>query len=294
MPNGTTRSPLLWADWKGASKVGDAGLLKQRLRPSPADERAGRHEMDQCTMSNGSQDNTASSTSADELVTVCAWSQTVRHDGEWISFERYMQRRFGLLVTHGIAPNAAAQLVAQAESVAVPASASAVGTVNDPTRLAALRQTQLLDSPATPGFDRITRLGVASLNVPATFISLVDDHRDFYLSHCGFEEPLASERQLTGQTFCHFTVQGEIPLVIPDTRADPVYAKVRSVDALRVAAYLGVPLVLRSGEVIGAFCAIDYTPRAWTESQVLAATDLASLVMSEIELRQAIRAFIAS
>ena len=145
----------------------------------------------------------------------------------------------------------------------------------------------LLDAPPTQGFDRITRLGAAVLNVPATFISLVDDHRDFYLSHCGFGEPLASERQLTGQTFCHFTIQGERPLIIPDTRADPVYAKVPTVESMGVAAYLGVPLVLLSGEVVGAFCAIDIAPHAWTESQVLAATDLASLVVSEIELRQA-------
>ena len=47
------------------------------------------------------------------------------------------------------------------------------------------------------------------------------------------------------------------------------------------------PLVLLSGEVIGAFCAIDFAPHAWNEAQVLAATDLASLTVSEIELRQA-------
>ena len=155
------------------------------------------------------------------------------------------------------------------------------------SRLAAVRATGLLDTPPTAGFDRITRLGAAALKVPATFISLVEDHRDFYLSHCGFGEPLASERQLTGQTFCHFTVQGERPLIIPDTRADPRYANVPTVSSLGVAAYLGMPLVLLSGEVIGAFCSIDFSPHAWSDSEVLIATDLASLVVSEIELRQA-------
>lgn len=75
--------------------------------------------------------------------------------------------------------------------------------------------------------------------------------------------------------------------MIPDTRADPVYARVPTVKSLGVAAYLGVPLVLLSGEVIGAFCAIDFAPHAWSEAQVLDATDLAGLVISEIELRQA-------
>lgn len=158
----------------------------------------------------------------------------------------------------------------------------------DPQRLAALRETGLLDSPLTTGFDRITRLGAKLLDVPVTFISLVDEHRDFYLSHSGFAEPLASERQLTGQTFCHFTIEQEKPLVIPDTRADPVYRNVPTVESLGVAAYLGAPIVLASGAVIGSFCAIDQVPRDWTPQQVSEAEDLAALVVSEIELRYSI------
>ncbi len=223
---------------------------------------------------------------SEDLVTLCAWSNTVKHEGEWMTFENYLERRFGVMTTHGISPKAMEKLDAEIESIPDRTHAAS-NALNDPKRLAAVRGTGLLDAPSTAGFDRITRLGAAVLNVPATFISLVEDHRDFYLSHCGFGEPLATERQLTGQTFCHFTIQGGHCLVIPDTRADPVYAKVPTVQSLGVAAYLGAPLVLLSGEVIGAFCAIDFAPRAWTESEILAATDLASLVVSEIELRQA-------
>ena len=161
-----------------------------------------------------------------------------------MTFERYLERRFGLMTTHGISPTAMEKLEAGHP-------VSAAGALKDPKRLAAVRAIGLLDTPPSAGFDRITRLGAAVLKVPATFISLVEDDRDFYVSHCGFGEPLATERQLTGQTFCHFTIQGERPLIIPDTRADPVYAKVPTVKSLGVAAYLGVPLVLLSGEVIG-------------------------------------------
>ncbi len=231
-------------------------------------------------MSDDAKGEAAPAVSTENLVTLCAWSNTVRHEGEWMTFERYLERRFGLATTHGISPKAIEKLEAEFQ---VPAA----GALNDPKRLAAVKALGLLDTLPTPGFDRITRLGAGVLNVPATFISLVEDHRDFYLSHCGFGEPLASERQLTGQTFCQFTIQGERPLIIPDTRADPVYAKVPTVESLGVAVYLGVPLMILSGEVIGAFCAIDFVPRAWNESQVHTATDLASLVVSEIELRQA-------
>ncbi|CAN5917274.1 hypothetical protein BH11GEM2_BH11GEM2_14010 [soil metagenome] len=231
-------------------------------------------------MSNDTKGDAVPAAATERLVTLCAWSNTVMHEGEWMTFAMYLERRFGLLTTHGISPKAMKKLDWEDQ-------APAGGALEDPRRLAAVRATGLLDAPPAAGFDRITRLGAAALSVPATFISLVEDHRDFYLSHCGFGEPLASERQVTGQTFCHFTIQGERPLIIPDTRAAPLYSKVPTVESLGIAAYLGAPLVLPSGEVIGAFCAIDFVPHEWRDSQVRAATDLASLVVSEIELRQA-------
>lgn len=38
------------------------------------------------------------------LVTVCAWSRTVEYQGEWLSFEEYLLRRFNLNTSHGISP----------------------------------------------------------------------------------------------------------------------------------------------------------------------------------------------
>ena len=226
------------------------------------------------------------------LVTLCAWSNTLRYDGEWISVEKYLSKRFGLSISHGISPEALARFEAELDSESssnTPIVEEGARGVKNPKRLAALETTGLLDSAPSDGFDRITRLGTALLKVPATFISLVDAHRDFYLSNCGFGEPLASGRELTGQTFCHFTIQSEAPLAIPDTRADPVYREVPTVKSLGIAAYLGAPLTLLSGEVIGAFCAIDTVPRQWTSADIQAARDLASLILSEIELRQAIK-----
>lgn len=225
----------------------------------------------------------------DEFVTLCAWTRTVRFEGEWISVESYLERRYGVRTSHGISPTGESLLEAQAEPSPAPVEddAGSVPTpLTKPRRLEAVRATGLLDSPTSDGFDRLTRIGAQLLDVPTTFISLVDEHRDFYLSHCGFAEPLASTRQLTGKTFCHYTIEAEVPVVIPDTKADPVYRTVPTVTSLGVAAYLGAPLVLLSGEVIGAFCAVDVVPRMWSESQIRNAVDMARLVVSEIELRQ--------
>jgi CHASE3 domain sensor protein len=42
----------------------------------------------------------------EELVTVCAWTKTIQHEGRWLSFEEYLQERFGISVTHGLSRTA--------------------------------------------------------------------------------------------------------------------------------------------------------------------------------------------
>jgi PAS domain S-box-containing protein len=171
-----------------------------------------------------------------------------------------------------------------------PARTDPDAVVHDPARLAAVRGTGLLDAPAEEPFDRLTRLAVRLLNVPATFLSLVDEDRDFYLAATGFGEPLAAARELAGRTFCHFSVAGatpEHPLVIPDTRADPRYRDVPTVETLGVAAYVGVPLMV-DGHAIGSFCAIDTEPRGWTAGEVEVLREMAASAQREIELRQAL------
>jgi CHASE3 domain sensor protein len=44
------------------------------------------------------------------LVTLCAWTRSVEYEGEWISFEEYLRRRFDISTTHGIAPDALEQI----------------------------------------------------------------------------------------------------------------------------------------------------------------------------------------
>jgi hypothetical protein len=45
------------------------------------------------------------------LATICAWSRTIEYEGTWISFEEYLQRRFGIRTSHGISPMEAAKLL---------------------------------------------------------------------------------------------------------------------------------------------------------------------------------------
>ena len=161
--------------------------------------------------------------------------------------------------------------------------------VQDPERVAALRRTELLGRDAEEAFDRMTRLAVKLLRVPAAFISLVDHERDFYMSAHGFGEPLATSREMTGRTFCHYAIGSSQPLVINDARADPVYSAVPTVESLGVAAYVGVPLPGPEGHILGSFCAIDHSPRQWTLDEVEILSELAASARREIELRHRAR-----
>jgi signal transduction histidine kinase len=163
------------------------------------------------------------------------------------------------------------------------------GVLADPARLAAVRATGLLDRASEPAFDRLTRLAVRLVGVPAAFITLVDESRDFYVSNCGFPEALATARELAGPTFCHHAIAAPGPLVIPDTAADPAYRDLPTVRSLGVAAYVGVPLVI-GGQSIGSFCVIDHAPRAWTVGEVDVLTELGASAQREVELRAAERA----
>jgi PAS domain S-box-containing protein len=176
-------------------------------------------------------------------------------------------------------------------TVMIPPDRSAVPAagVNDPARLSALRESGLLDAAAEEAFDRLTRLASVLVHSPATFISLVDETRDFYLSCVGFPDPLAQEREIYGPTFCHLAIQNDGPLVIPDTRARPEYARIPTVETLGVAAYLGVPIRGADGMVLGSFCAIDFAPRVWTDTEVEVMVQLARSAEREIELRRRIR-----
>jgi CHASE3 domain sensor protein len=46
-----------------------------------------------------------------QIVTICAWTGQVKHEGEWIRLEEYLKRRFGLAVSHGLSKEAAEKMM---------------------------------------------------------------------------------------------------------------------------------------------------------------------------------------
>lgn len=167
-------------------------------------------------------------------------------------------------------------------------SARAEERVHSARRVAAARATELFDTPAEPAFDALNRLAATLLDVPVSFLSLIDEQRDFYKSQHGFPEPLSTARELTGRSFCHHALTTPEPLVIDDTHADAVWREVPTVDSLGVRSYIGVPLVV-DGEPVGSFCVIHRKPRVWKPTEVETVVQLAQSAEREIRLRSALR-----
>lgn len=161
-----------------------------------------------------------------------------------------------------------------------------VSEIHDPARLAALHGLAPPGAPADPAFDRLTRLVVRTLGVPAAFVSLVGGERDVCLSQHGLPGPLAPARAQDGETLCRHLLRTGGEVVIGDTRAGPAPGATAMVERLGIAAYAAVPLRLPDGAVIGCFCAVDVRPRAWTEAEVELLRDMAALTLTEIALRR--------
>ncbi|MES3032506.1 MAG: PAS domain S-box protein [Gemmatimonadota bacterium] len=167
--------------------------------------------------------------------------------------------------------------------------------LDDAPRLLAVRATGLIDAPASPLLDGLTRILTRALAVPVALISLLDRDRQWLAGRASPPDWAPELRSVPlSDTFCSYLVAHRAPLLIADTRKDPISAGSRAVAELQVQAYAGVPLILNTGEALGALCAIDYQPRVWTAEEVEVLQDVARAVVVELELRVALSAHRAS
>lgn len=150
-------------------------------------------------------------------------------------------------------------------------------------RLAALQRFDILDSPREEEFDRITRLIKSIFGVSIGIVSMIDGHRQWYKAVDG----LPNDEVPRKDTFCRYALETGQPLVIEDASLDPRFAANPFVtDDPFVRFYASVPLATEDGHTIGTLCAIDSTPRKFTDRDLRILEDLARIAMNELELRQ--------
>jgi diguanylate cyclase (GGDEF)-like protein len=154
---------------------------------------------------------------------------------------------------------------------------------NEDQRLAALRALEILDTPAEPGFDRVTNLVSRLLDVPMALVSFIDVERQWFKSCIGIDVSETAREH----AFCAHAILAADVFEVPDaTRDDRFRDNPLVTGAPYVRAYVGAPLVTREKQRVGTLCAIDTRPRDFTPEQLASLVDLAAIVVDELELRR--------
>jgi len=155
--------------------------------------------------------------------------------------------------------------------------------VNESQRLAALRRYGVLDTAPEAAFDDLTRLAASICGVPVSLITLVDETRQWFKSHCGTDLTETPREQ----SFCSHTILQQDLFVVADARQDERFADNPLVTAgLQIRFYAGMPLVTPDGYALGTLCVIDGTQRELSAQQAEALKILTQQVMAQLELRR--------
>ncbi|MFJ5933943.1 SpoIIE family protein phosphatase [Streptomyces sp. NPDC093071] len=143
-----------------------------------------------------------------------------------------------------------------------------------------------LETVADAGMDRFARLAAGMLDVPTAVVALVGRDRQFLPGAAGLGEPWSSSRQadLAGSPCEHIAASRE-PLAVTDARTDARVRDVASSAWFGAVACAAVPLTDDAGTVLGALCALDFTPRTWSERDMEALEDLAQACSVQLRLR---------
>ncbi len=132
-----------------------------------------------------------------------------------------------------------------------------------------MRSSGLLDVRDRREFNDIVDTVKTAFDCPVAVLSILDEQRQVFVAHMGLPARWAEsgETPLT-HSFCQHVVDDRQPLVIPDATANELVRDNLAIPDLGVISYMGVPVTLPGGMVIGALAAIDSRPRAWTTEQV--------------------------
>jgi len=173
----------------------------------------------------------------------------------------------------------------QPEPAGAPARPDGLGA---PTRLVAVRRLLAAGEPST-GLDRLTALAATLLRAEHAQVSLLGEDQFvasiFTPAEAGTPDHADGRRHSPLEhSMCMVTASRPGPLVVVDARHDDRVKHLPPVTSGAVGAYLGVPLVERSGIVVGALCAYAAEPRAWTTEDVGTLGELAGSAVAELEL----------
>ena len=163
-----------------------------------------------------------------------------------------------------------------------PGTMSRPDTESEKRRLQTLDQYDVLDAPPTEAFDRITRLATRLFDVPVALVNFIDQEDQWCLSSCG----LQLDRTSLEVSFCVHTIDQKGVMVVEDAQEDERFVDNPLVTGKpHIRFYAGAPLVAENGYRLGTLCLLDDEPRSFSTKDQEMLSDLAGVVMDELNLR---------
>lgn len=147
----------------------------------------------------------------------------------------------------------------------------------------------LLEGESLPVFEEAVQTAASFVEAPICWLSVVDSQREWLkasvgLSRLGLMNPLAMTRELgLEDSFGVHVVDSQQALAIGDTHTHPALSSSLLVQQYGIRAYLGVPLLLASGDCVGVLAVFDRRPREFTAKDLEFLMMAARLCISEYE-----------
>lgn len=153
---------------------------------------------------------------------------------------------------------------------------------DEPGRQRALDRLNVLETPVEEPFERIVDLVKTTFGAPICAVSLIDNDRQWLKAFRGMEV----DQTPRSIAFCDHAIRADAPLVVEDATRDPRFADNPLVTGNPfIRSYLGCPLKMPDGYIVGTLCVVDRKPRGFSDSEIAILRSFADLVVGELELR---------
>ena len=151
---------------------------------------------------------------------------------------------------------------------------------NEDSRIQALHDLKILDTPPEERFDRITKIAQIMFDIPIALVSLVDTDRQWFKSCAG----LSAKQTPRSMSFCSHAILEEDVLTVNDAAQDERFLDNPLVTGEpKIRFYAGKPIRDPDGNKLGTLCIIDTKPRDFSRADKSVLIDLANWVESEFK-----------
>jgi PAS domain S-box-containing protein len=158
---------------------------------------------------------------------------------------------------------------------------------NEADRIRAVESYEIVDTPRETDFDDLARVAAQMLGMPISLVTFVLSERQWFKAEVGLGGMTETPRDVA---ICNHAILQPGVFVVPDTTKDPRFKGnplVTGEPHLRF--YAGALLETHDGLPLGTMCVLDYKPREFTREQEFVLRTLARQVMTQLDLRRALR-----